>query len=157
MADQASVRDGNPGSATNGSPEGRVVGGIAELGNDIATLVELQAKLFTIDMKECLGKLLIPVSLLGGGLVLLLGAVPVALLGIATLLASATALSPGWAMFLTGLVALALAAALMVVAAMRIGPSLSSFTRSSEELTRNLAWIRTVLVHSGRQVPRRRF
>ncbi len=60
MADQASV------SRSNGATRPRVplqadqpvglVGNIAEFGNDVATLVELQAKLAVHDAKDCVGK-----------------------------------------------------------------------------------------------------
>jgi len=147
----------SPGTEGNGSPEGRVVGGIADFGNDVATLAELQGKLALFDLKEFLGRALIPLALAVIGLFFVLGAVPVVLLGTAELLARALNLKAGEAMLLTGGSVLVLAGAVIVVAALRIRPSFASFNRSREELSRNLAWIRTVLLYSGLSVPRRRF
>jgi len=150
------VRDGNSSTETNGSPEGQLVGGIAGFGNDIATLAELQTKLFMIDLRTCLSQVLLPLALIGAGLVFLLGAIPVALMGVATLLAAALNIGTGAAMLLTGAVVLVLSIVVIVLAGLRIGPSLSSFRQSNEELARNVAWVRTVLLYSGRNVPRRR-
>jgi len=155
MADQAAVSGGKTGSGTNGSPEGRVVGGLADFGNDVATLAELQGKLALIDFKECLAKALIPLALVAVGLIVLLGAVPVVLLGAAALLAAALKIGSGQAMLLTGGGVLVLTATVVIVAALKLGPAFSSFNRSREELSRNLAWIRTVVLYSGRSVPRR--
>jgi len=147
----------NAGNEHNGSPEGRVVGGIAEFGNDIATLVELQSKLVLIDLKECLGRALVPLGLIVAGLFVGLGTLPVILLGVADVLARALSLKAGEAMLVTGGAVLVLSVAVIVIASFKIGPSLASFNRSREELGRNLAWIRTVLLYSGRSVPKRRF
>jgi len=159
MADQASVRSGIPEAASdgksNGAPEKRVVSGIAEFGNDIATLVELQAKLALLDSKECLEKAMVPVVLVVIALFAILGALPVLLFGIAELVASALKIGIGWALLLTSAVTLVLAGTVAAVSALRIGPSFSSFRRSREEFARNVAWIRTVLLYSGRNVPRR--
>jgi hypothetical protein len=158
MADQATVRDGHaaPRSGENGGiPKTQVLGGIAEFGNDIANLAELQARLALIDLKECLRKALVPVALVVAGLFGVIGALPVALLGIAALLAPALKISVAAALLLTGGVVLVVAIGTAAVAATRIAPSFSSFRRSREELTRNLAWIRTVVLYSGRDVPRR--
>jgi hypothetical protein len=152
------VRDGHasPHSGENGIPEQRVLGGITEFANDIANLAELQARLALIDLKDSVQKSLVPVALVGAGLIGLIGALPVALLGVAGLLASALKISQAAATLLTGGVVLAVAAGTVAVAAAKIGPSFRSFRRSREELTRNLAWIRTVLLYSGRDVQRRR-
>jgi hypothetical protein len=136
-------------------PEKQVLGGITEFGNDIANLAELQARLALIDLRDCLQKALVPVALVGAGLIALIGALPVALLGLAGLLASALKISQAAAQLLTGGVALAVALGTVAAAALRIGPTFQSFRRSREELTRNLAWIRTVLLYSGRDLPRR--
>jgi len=157
MADQATVRGGNASSKNNGSPEQQVVGGIAEFGNDISTLVELQLKLASIDLKESLGQALIPMSVAAGGLLLVVGAIPVAILGLSYLVASAFRLSLGASMLLTSVATLLLAATMTFIAFRNIGPSFSAMRRSREEFERNLNWIRTVLLHSGRSVGRRRF
>lgn len=157
MDAQAPLRGGTPiNPKPNGAPEG-VVGGIAEFGNDISTLAELQIKLAWLDLKECLSQALIPLVMIVAGFLLLVGALPVALLGIAQIVASYFEISPGAAMLLTGVAVLLLAAVILLVAVMRIGPSFTIFRRSSEEFNRNLNWIRTVLMYSGRNVQRRRF
>jgi uncharacterized membrane protein YqjE len=159
MADQASVRATKPGSEdngnTNGSPEKQVVGGIAEFGNDIATLVELQAKLAMADLKESVERALVPMVLIVLGLLFLFGALPVLLFGAAELVASALKIRIGWALLLTSGVTFLVAGTVVAVSARRLPASFSSFRRSREEFARNLAWIRTVLLYSGRSLPRR--
>jgi len=140
---------------SNGSPEARVVGGIAEFGNDIATLLELQSKLVMLDLKDCRERLILPIALAIVGLAVLLATLPVAMLGIADLVAAALKIRAGWAMLLTAGAMLLAATALVFLSARKIGPGLEAFQRSREELARNLAWIRTVLLYSGRNVPRR--
>jgi len=157
MADQASVKDGHPHprSFEQGGPEQQVVGGITGFGSDIATLAELQAQLAVSDLKESLQKALLPLALFVVGMICVIGALPVALLGVASLVAVALKISSAWAMLLTAGVVLAVALVLVAVSTSKIGPSFSSFRRSREELARNLAWIRTVLLYSGRNAPRR--
>jgi hypothetical protein len=158
MADQASLRTAGARPAdSNGqsTPEERVAGGLAGFGNDVATLAEFQARLALIDLKDCVNKIRVPVALIVLGLIAINGAVPVVLLGIATLLATALNLSTGWALLLTGGAVLAAAAGVAGTAAMKLGSGTQSFLRSREELTRNISWIKTVLLYSGRSVPRR--
>jgi len=145
----------DPNATSNGTPEGRIVGGIAEFGNDIATLAELQAKLALADLNVSLRQASVSMAMIVVGLVVVLGSVPVILGGVAQLLAVALKISGGWASVLTGGVALILAVVVVAIAARQIGPSFSSFRRTREELNRNLSWIRTVLLYSGRSVPRR--
>jgi len=158
MADQASLKTGSAasGAGTNGhsTPEERVAGGLAGLGNDVATLAELQARLALNDLKECVNQVRVPVALIALGLIVINGAVPVVLLGIAALLATALKLT-GWALLLTGATVLASATGVVGAAAMKLGPSATCFRRSQEELTRNVSWIKTVLLYSGRSVPQR--
>jgi uncharacterized membrane protein YqjE len=161
MADQASLKSGKYGEhnanvgSGNGTPEGRLVGGIAEFGNDIATLIELQYKLATIDLKESLRKALIPLLLMAVGVVFILGALPVLLSGVAELLAAALRIRIGWALLMTSATTIVLAGAILAICASRLPECFAGFRRSREEFTRNLAWLRTVLVHSGRSLPRR--
>ena len=157
MADQASVKDGhpNPRSFANGAPEQQVVGGITGFGSDIATLAELQAELAVADLKEALQKASLSLALIVIGVICAIGALPVALLGVAALLATALKISSPWAMVLTGGGVLGVALVVVAVSITKVGPSFASFRRSREELARNLAWVRTVLLYSGRSTQRR--
>jgi uncharacterized membrane protein YqjE len=160
MADQATVKgsvsptyqSGNV--ATNGNGPG-VVGSIADFGNDVATLIELQAKLAALDLKECKTRAVVPLIVAAAAAVLMLASLPVVLLGVADLIARALNIAPGWAMLLTGLAALAVAGLVGWLSVKEITRSLEPLRRTNEELVRNLAWIRTVLVYSGRSTPRR--
>ncbi len=154
MADQASVRGGED-IRTNGVPPEGVVGGITEFGNDLMTLAELQAKLAALDFKESVERAVVPLMVSFGGLAVLLASLPVVLIGVAQLLASAFSLNFGWALVLVGVVALAGSAAVVMIAGLQFSRSFESFRRTREELIRNLAWIRTVLVYSGRPASRR--
>jgi len=108
-----------------------------------------------IDLSEALRKALIPLTLMVVGALFILGALPVLLFGVAELIVSAFNIKIGWALLLTSITTIVLAGAVFAICAFRIPDALSGFRRSREELQRNLAWIRTVLVHSGRSMPRR--
>jgi len=146
MADQASVRNGH-GARNNGSG---MASRLAEFGNDVATLAELQARLAAIELKENTERSVLPIVFLAGAAALLLASLFVALMGVAWLLARALAIHQGWALLLTAGMAFVIAAVIALVAGLRLGHSFDGFRRSREELARNLAWIRTVLLHSGR-------
>jgi len=153
MANQASVNlDGSPVN----QPEG-VVGNVAEFGNDVMTLVELQAQLAALDFNEAKSRAIIPLVLIVVSASLLLASLPVALLGIAWLVAAALSVSIGWAALLTAAVVAVVAVVVSAVSLNRLLGSLESFRHTREELARNVAWLRTVLVHSGRAIPRGRF
>lgn len=175
MADQASLRgagprptvggingksaaDGRSAGGANGNANGNgsgVVGSVAELGNNVLTLAELQTRLAAADLKACVNDALFPLAVIAGAAALAVGAVPVVLLGVAELLAWALSIRPAWAMLITGLVALGVAGILVFAFLRALTGSLSVFQRSREELTRNIAWVRTVLLYSGRPVTRR--
>jgi hypothetical protein len=132
-----------------------IVSNIADFGNDIATLAELQSKLTLLDAKEAAARATVPVIALAVGLVVALGSVPVLLIGLADLIASNTRLSAGTAQLIVGAVGFALALGVGFFGLKGSIASLDSFRRSKEELSRNLSWIRTVLVYSGRAGGRR--
>ncbi len=151
MANQTSV---NPDLASMEPSPGSMVGNIAEFGNDIATLVELQAKLAVIDAKDCLGRATLPLIILGAGAAVALSSLPVLLLGTADLLTTFTNL-PVWASrMIVAAVSLVVSALVAYLSLREASGSIHSFRRSVDELTRNLSWVRTVLVHSGRVASR---
>ncbi len=153
MADQASVSRSN-GSNNHASPL-TMVSNIADFGNDIATLAELQAKLTLLDAKDAVSKATTPLIILGAGVALALASLPVILIGLADVIARSANLPAGICQLVVGLAALVLAGVAGFVGWRGSTGSLSSFRRSTEEFTRNISWVRTVLVHSGRGGGRR--
>jgi hypothetical protein len=153
---------GPPGPApyahANGSGNGNdngVVGRIADLGNDMFTLGELQARLVALDLKDCTGKAAVPLAGVVIGAATLFAALMVGMLGVVDLVAYALNVRQGWAMLITAAFASAVAGLLVFVCTRRLSASLTPLRRSREEFQRNLAWVRTVLVHSGRPVTKR--
>ena len=129
-----------------------VIGNLAELAGDVSTLAELQMQLALTDLKVGLGRALLPVIILAVGAVLLLGAVPVALIGASELLADGLDLAHrGWAYLIVAGVAMVLAALFALIAWPRLSGSLESLAPTREELSRNVAWVKTVLANSGRR------
>lgn len=153
MANQATV---NPDLSSMEPSPGSMVGNIAEFGNDIATLVELQAKLAAHDAKECVGRATLPVVLLAAGGAVALASLPLLLLGMADLIARLSGLPDWGSRLIVAAVALGGAAIVAFVSYKEAIGSITSFRRSTEEFTRNLSWVRTVLVHSGRAAARPR-
>ena len=134
-----------------------VIGNLAELAGDVSTLAELQTKLAVADAKVAIGRAILPAGLIGAGAVLTLAAAPVALIGAAELLADAMGLAHrGWAYLIVAAAALALTALLVLIGLPRLLRSFESMAHTREELSRNVAWVKTVLVNSGRTPTRRR-
>ena len=159
MAHQASLRPGIASArgpeASPGQPEG-IIGNLAEFGEDVFTLAELQGKLAARDLNDCIGRAILPLIFGSVAAVVALGTVPVALLGAADVVAQNWEIGVGKARLVTAAVAVAVAGLALAVSLRRFGSSLQVFRRSGEELTRNLAWARTVLVHSGRPARNRK-
>ena len=151
MVNETSV---NPDLATMEPSPGSMVGNIAEFGNDIATLVELQAKLAVHDTKECVGRITYPAVVLAAGAVIIVSSIPILLLGLADLLAKTMGLQDWASRVIVAVVAMVVAALVAFLSYREAVSSITSFRRSTEEFTRNLSWVRTVLVHSGRAASR---
>jgi len=131
-----------------------VIGNLSEFGADTMELAQLQAQLTVADLKACVGRATVPLALGGVGLILVLGLVPIALAGVALLIAEPLGLSLGLALLITAGATLLLAGILAFLALRGVRASLRSFDRSSDEFTRNLAWIKTVLSNSSRMPPK---
>lgn len=127
-----------------------VVASLSVLGNDVANLIELQAKLAAFDLEDCKSRIVRPLIGAGVAIVFILGATPVILYGIADVLSRATSLPIGASLLIVGLGVLGTSGIVAALCGLAIGRSTRSFRRSREEFTRNLSWLRTVLIHSGR-------
>ena len=127
-----------------------VVGSLSIFGNDVANLIELQAKLTAYDFEECRERIIRPLLAFVMGVLLVVGATPLILLGLADQLARFTSLTLGVSALVVGFGALSIAGAVAYLSVLAITRSTQSFRRSREEFVRNLAWLRTVVIHSGR-------
>lgn len=167
MADQAAVRSQSQArSQANPNGGARVAidspltegvwGNLTEFANDCVTLGELQAKLAVLDARESVGRAVVPIGLALAGTILALASLPLFLMGLAHLLVLYAGLSVAWSYLIVAVLGLVVGGLLALIFGLRLRSAFSSFQRSREELTRNLSWIKTVLVHSGRPRSRRR-
>ena len=148
MVDQATL-GGNgrnapeaPGAALRHSATGFI--------HDLAVLAELQVKLFLHDVQQTAGRMVLPLMLLGIGLVASVCVLPIAMVGVAWFLADA-GMQIGWAFIASAGIALLVAGLFLLIAYAMIRSRISPLDRSREEFARNLAWIKNVLKHSGRR------
>jgi hypothetical protein len=145
MAHQTILNDGNRRAKSNG-----LMDNVSSFGSDVASLAALQSKLAAADMRESLHKAAPAIGGLAVLALLLVAGMTVLVAGLALWLAEAQQLRPAVALVGVGLGSLVVAALGAWLCARRLGSSFTSFRRSSEELERNLAWIKTTLTQSGR-------
>jgi hypothetical protein len=133
----------------NGHPES-LRDNVAELFSDVGTLAELQWQLLTLDAQQAWQRALWPLvaAVVAGGI--MLGAVPVLLLGIAHALVEGFGMSIALAYVIVAIVFLAAAAIGARIAIGTLRTSLESFRRSREELRHNVQWMRRVIQTRGR-------
>jgi Putative Actinobacterial Holin-X, holin superfamily III len=174
MADQASMRINGPASdagrtglapptgdraasGAHGSGAGPVdvVTNIAEFGDNLLTLTELQARLAALELKQNVAAVKIGTAFVVAGAVLAITSVPIALFGLAELLVSELGMRRGFALLAVAASAFAVAGTCITIAVARLRGSDVGFPLTAEEFARNLNWVRTVLVHSGRSSSKR--
>jgi type IV secretory pathway VirB2 component (pilin) len=147
MAHQA-VRNG-PVASRDRQNNG-VIEGVGSFGIDLATLAVLQMRLAACDLRES-AEAAAPIV---AGLIIfwiIAGAsATVGLAGLALWLATILNIRAGIVMMVVALIGLVICGAGVALLARSLSRCLAYFRRSQEELERNLAWIKTTLVHSGR-------
>jgi len=140
-------KDGGPAAKSNSNG---LMEGVGSFGNDLASLASLQAKLAAADARESLLKALPAVVGLAVLALVLIAGMAAIVAGMAVWLAGALQLGLGVALMLVGLGCLVLGALFSLLCLRFLGSSFTAFRRSSEELERNIAWIKTTLTRSGR-------
>ena len=166
--DRSAVAPGRPGAArpatdssraggngTDAGP-GDVVTNIAEFGENLLTLAELQARMAAIELKQNVDAVKVGGAVMVAGAVMAIAALPIALAGIAELLVSELGMRRGFALIAVAVAAFAVAGTCVAIAAGRLRSADLGFNLSREEFARNLNWVRTVLLHSGRAAKGRR-
>lgn len=149
MADQAVLNKDGPGPASKANSNGPM-GSVESFGGDLASLASLQARLAAADARESLLKALPAVIGLGAMALLLIAGMGAIVAGLAAWLAEALQLRLGVALMLVGLGCLILGALFSLLCLRFLGSSFTAFRRSSEELERNVAWVKTTLTRGGR-------
>jgi hypothetical protein len=121
---------------------------MGEITRDVVTLAELQAELFRLDAREAAARLMAPLVLIGSAAAVALGTVPVVLACIAEALVAAGL--PNWLAFLIASLLGGIAAASAGLAGWKMARTpFQSFRRSSDELRRNIEWLKRTLAQQS--------
>lgn len=131
------------GRANRNGPS--VTASFSELTHDVIELAELQAQLLALDVKETSLSTRTSVLLLIAGMGILLGSIPIALIAFAEVLIEQASWSHALSYAVSTLLGLALSAGLMLTAYSRFKNGVGALRRSREELSRNVAWIKSNL------------
>lgn len=143
--------DGRPGL-----PPGRVMRrNLSHLGGDVITLIELQAELLQVDVRQWGRSFVKSMMALVAALVVLLASLPVLLISLGYLIEQWTELSLGVSMLLAAGVGIVLAAVLAGVGVWLMKRQEGMLGRFSTELKRNIAWLKQVLSHPTEPDPLR--
>ena len=144
MARQATLNT-DPSASLNG-----MINGIGDLGNNLVTLTTLQARLAAEDFRESASRA--QPALIAAAVLIPLGfaSFTVGLFGLASWMSADLGIPLGRSLLIVAAGGIILCSSMAVLVSRRLLASLSSFRRSGEELERNIAWLRTVLMHSGR-------
>ncbi len=141
MVAQTSM-NGNP--HTQGAADGTAVNARA-VAHDLWTLGELQCRLLAADFQESRRRVAMACAALAIGLAILLAGLPVALIALAKLLVAQTGLSEPAAYGCAALAAVLVAAGALLFGWRRLNGSLAAFSRSRDELRRNLGTIQSLI------------
>ncbi|MBR9804331.1 MAG: phage holin family protein [Rubinisphaera brasiliensis] len=118
---------------------------VMALARDVIKLADLQLQMFTLDVREFWSRAKISSIVLVLGAVTALGTIPVMLLGLARLLATAFDVPIAWMQAGVGAFVLIFAVVLMRMAVSKMSDAGQALKRSQVELHKNLEWMREVL------------
>ena len=137
--------NGNESTTSTTLPPPSVSHGLSQLGSDVMTLMELQAELLKVDLREwfrsCVGALL----LLAVALTVSLASLPVLMFSLAYTLNDVADISMPLALLIAGGAGLLIAVISTLVALRLMKRDASILSRSAAELRRNVRWLKAVL------------
>jgi hypothetical protein len=154
-ANVSQARGANPGdhpsNATEMEPNASaMVSSVSAFGENLLTLGELQARLAAKELVQNCQAARTAVEVGLAGVLIIVGSVPIVLLGIAEILVSELAMKRGYALLSVAGAAILIGGASVAFSGSWLRRKRLGFPISGEELTRNLNWVRTVLRYSGR-------
>lgn len=129
-----------PGNAYEGMRRNILV-----FAQDALRLADLQGQLFSHDLKEFWQRARLGIVFCAAGAAIVLGAVPVLLLGLSEFLQTVFELRYDVSRGIVGGIGLLLGVALLLISMRLLTKAGSSLERSQAELRENVAWLRAVL------------
>jgi hypothetical protein len=126
-----------------------VTGNVAGVIRDVVELGELQIRLLVRDTKSVVRQSVIPVILMVAAASMLLGAIPIALLGLAEALEVSAGLSRLVSLLIAAGVGAILAVILYYLGRWQLRKSIQQLDSSREELAQNAAWLKQVIASGG--------
>jgi len=139
---------GKASMSTNGrvrTDDPNVAMSFSGLTHDAIELAELQAQLFALDVKSSSRKARTSLVLAVVGLCILLGTIPVALIALAELLNEVIGWPTAAGYGVATLVGLLISAGILLAAWASIRQGIVTMQRSRDELTKNIAWLKSSL------------
>ncbi len=131
-------------SAPQKSPVSGVVHSLADLGGDLLEILELQVGLARNDVKDAAKASIAPAIALVSGISMMVAALPVIGLSLASVLKAQSGL-PSWAAeLLVGVAMCAIAVALCCASIFKLKKAVSLFGRSISELSKNISWLKSI-------------
>ena len=139
----------SPVNSTTSSAPAKAMGrSVRQLGGDVLNLMELQAELLQVDVREWVQSFIRPLVALAIAGIVALGSIPIALISLGYFLEASTEL-PMWGAMLTAAGAgLGLAAAAAGMGIWLLKRDRAMLHRFSTELRKNVRWLREMLHHS---------
>jgi len=135
MITNGRVREKEPNVATS----------MSELTHDVIELAELQTQLFALDVKSTTRKTRTSLILAVVGICLLLGSIPIGLMAIAYMFIERLAWSQAAGLAVAMLIGLVLSGGFLAAGYAQITKGMGAMKRSRDELSRNIAWIKSNL------------
>ena len=127
-----------------------VVTNVTSFGENLLSLAELQARLTAVELRRNVDSVKSTGALMAFGALLAVSALPVMLLGVAELLVSELSMKRGYALLTAGFAAVVIAGACIAIASQWLRRKPLGLPLASEEFSRNLNWLRTVLRQTSR-------
>jgi uncharacterized membrane protein YqjE len=138
--------EGNGHTKAGDFTQERVLGhSVSRLGSDVLTLVELQAELLQVDLKDWMSGFVKSMIALTVGLVLALASLPVLLMAFGYFLNDVTSLSLAASMLIAGVSGLVLALILAGIGYWMLKSGRGMLRRFKAELRHNVRWLKEVL------------
>jgi len=122
-----------------------VASSFSELTHNAIELAELQAQLFSLDVKQTSQKAGISVALAIGSVCVLLGTIPVVLIAIAQVFMEQLGWSSAASYGVAAFIGIVVSAGIGAAAYARFSTGIATMKRSREELNRNIAWLKSNL------------